>query len=147
MFHPPAWAVGSYSSGPSAAGAVVTKSTGGFYQADGSPCSFGVFARVWAAMWLPSAMVEHPKSQSTQPNSLIRWTTLEQSTNLLDVEGRDGLEGLGAARAHADGGVALKVGQVARGVDERVGEAGVVERVLHLLHPGRRQEHHERHEL
>ena len=38
MFHHPVWAVGSYSSGPPAAGTVGTKSTGGFYQADGSPC-------------------------------------------------------------------------------------------------------------
>ena len=68
-------------------------------------------------------------------------------TYLLDVEGRDGLHGLGSTRAHADGRVALKVGQVAARVEHGVGEALVVERVLHLLHPGRSQEHHERHEL
>ena len=38
MFRYPAWAVGSHSSGLPAAGTVGTKSTGGFYQADGSPC-------------------------------------------------------------------------------------------------------------
>ena len=38
MFRHPAWAVGSYSSGPPAANAVGTKSTGGFHQGDGSPC-------------------------------------------------------------------------------------------------------------
>ena len=38
MFRHPAWAVGSYSSGPSAAGTVWTKSMGGFYQRDESPC-------------------------------------------------------------------------------------------------------------
>ena len=40
MFRHPAWAVGSYSSDPPAAGTLGTKSTGGFYQADKSPCSF-----------------------------------------------------------------------------------------------------------
>ena len=39
MFRHPAWAVGSYSGGPPAAGTVGTKSTGGFYRADGSPCT------------------------------------------------------------------------------------------------------------
>ena len=39
IFLHPAWAVGSYSSGPSAAGTVGTKVTGGFYQADVSPCN------------------------------------------------------------------------------------------------------------
>ena len=39
MFRHPAWAVGSYSSGPTAAGTVGTKSTGGFHQADVSPCN------------------------------------------------------------------------------------------------------------
>ena len=38
MFRHPAWAVGSYSSGPPAAGTVATKSTGGFYRSDVSPC-------------------------------------------------------------------------------------------------------------
>ena len=38
MFRHPAWAVGSYSSGPLAAGIVGTKSTGGFYRRDGSLC-------------------------------------------------------------------------------------------------------------
>ena len=37
MFNHPAWAVGSYSSGPPAAGTAGTKWTGGFYQADVSP--------------------------------------------------------------------------------------------------------------
>ena len=37
MFHHP-WAIGNHSSGPLAAGTVKTKSTGGFYQADASPC-------------------------------------------------------------------------------------------------------------
>ena len=35
MLHHPAWAVGRYSSSPT----VGTKSTGGFYQRDGSPCT------------------------------------------------------------------------------------------------------------
>ena len=39
MFHHPACAVGGYSNGPPPAGTLGTKSTGGFYQADGSPCS------------------------------------------------------------------------------------------------------------
>ena len=39
MFRHSAWAVGSYSSGPPAARAVGTKSTGGFHQRDGSPCT------------------------------------------------------------------------------------------------------------
>ena len=38
MFRHPAWAVGSYSSGPPAANTVGTKSTGGFHQRHGSPC-------------------------------------------------------------------------------------------------------------
>ena len=38
MFRHPPWAVGSYSSSPSAAGTVGTKSMGGVYQADVSPC-------------------------------------------------------------------------------------------------------------
>ena len=38
MFYYPAWAVGSYRSGLSAAKTVVTKSMGGCYQRDGSPC-------------------------------------------------------------------------------------------------------------
>ena len=40
MLSHPAWAVGSYSSGPHAAGTVGTKSTGSFYQADVPPCSY-----------------------------------------------------------------------------------------------------------
>ena len=39
MFGHPAWAVGSYRCGPSAAGTVGTRSSGGFYRADGSPCT------------------------------------------------------------------------------------------------------------
>ena len=39
MFRHPASAVGSYSSGPPAAETVGTKSTGGFHQRDGSPCT------------------------------------------------------------------------------------------------------------
>ena len=39
VFHHSAWAVGSYSSSPTAAGTVGTKSTGGFYYPDGSPCN------------------------------------------------------------------------------------------------------------
>ena len=39
MFRHPVWAVGSYSSGPLAASTVVTKSTGGFYRPDLSPCT------------------------------------------------------------------------------------------------------------
>ena len=38
MFHHPAWAVASYSSGQPAAGTVGIKSTGGFHHPDGSPC-------------------------------------------------------------------------------------------------------------
>ena len=38
MFCQPAWGVRSYSIGPPAARTVGTKSTGGFYQADVSPC-------------------------------------------------------------------------------------------------------------
>ena len=38
MVRHPAWAVGSYSSGPPAAKTVGTKSTGGFHQRHGSPC-------------------------------------------------------------------------------------------------------------
>ena len=37
MFRHPAWAVGSYSSGPPAARAVGTKSTGGFTEQMGHP--------------------------------------------------------------------------------------------------------------
>ena len=40
MFHHTAWAVGKYSSGSPPAGTVGTKSTGGFYQADVSPCIY-----------------------------------------------------------------------------------------------------------
>ena len=40
MFRHPAQAVGSYSSGPPAAGTVGTKSTGGFYICEWSPCRF-----------------------------------------------------------------------------------------------------------
>ena len=43
MFHHPAWAVASYSSGPAAARTVGTKSTGGFSRPDGSPCN-----RMWS---------------------------------------------------------------------------------------------------
>ena len=39
MFRHPAWAVGSYSSGPAAASAVRTKSTGGFLYPEWSPCT------------------------------------------------------------------------------------------------------------
>ena len=38
MFRHPAWAVGSCSSGPPPARTVGSKSTGGFYHSDGSPC-------------------------------------------------------------------------------------------------------------
>ena len=41
MFRHPAWAVGSYSSGPLAAKTVGTKSTGGCYHQELSPCSNG----------------------------------------------------------------------------------------------------------
>ena len=40
MFRHSAWAVGSYSNGPTAAQVVATKSTGGFNHPDGSPCSY-----------------------------------------------------------------------------------------------------------
>ena len=40
MFRHPAWAVGSYSSGPSAARDVGTKSTGGFANSSVSPCTY-----------------------------------------------------------------------------------------------------------
>ena len=43
MFRHPAWAVGSYSSGPPAANTVRTKSTGGFHQRHGSPCTCKAF--------------------------------------------------------------------------------------------------------
>ena len=39
MFCHPAWALGSFSSGPRAAKSVGTKSMRGFYLSDGSPCS------------------------------------------------------------------------------------------------------------
>ena len=39
MFRHPAWAVGSYSSGPPAAVTVGSKLTGGCYRGDVSPCS------------------------------------------------------------------------------------------------------------
>ena len=39
MFHHPAWAVGSYSSGPPAARSAGTKSAGGFPRPLGSPCT------------------------------------------------------------------------------------------------------------
>ena len=38
MFRHPAWAVGSYSRGPPVARTIGTKSTGGFYRLDLSPC-------------------------------------------------------------------------------------------------------------
>ena len=41
MFRHPAWAVGSYSSGPATAGTVGTKSTGGCYRGDVLPCTVG----------------------------------------------------------------------------------------------------------
>ena len=41
MFRHPAWAVGSYGSGPPAANTVGTKSMGGFHQRHGSPCRQG----------------------------------------------------------------------------------------------------------
>ena len=47
MFCYPAWAVGSYSSGPSADGTVRTKSPGGFYQADVSPCILSGVSSIW----------------------------------------------------------------------------------------------------
>ena len=52
MFRLHDWAVGSYSSGPPTAGTVGTKSTGGFYRADGSPCIFfqGGATR-WGGSW------------------------------------------------------------------------------------------------
>ena len=40
MFHHAAWAVGSCSNGPPAAGTVGTQSTGGFYRPDVSPCMY-----------------------------------------------------------------------------------------------------------
>ena len=43
MFPHPAWAVGSYSSGPPAAKTVGTKSTGGFHQRHGSPCTLVLY--------------------------------------------------------------------------------------------------------
>ena len=48
MFRHPAWAVGSYSSGPPAAETVGTKSTGGFHQGDGSPCIALMLTWRWA---------------------------------------------------------------------------------------------------
>ena len=39
MFRHPAWAAGTYSSGPPAAKTVGTNSTGGFHQRDESPCN------------------------------------------------------------------------------------------------------------
>ena len=46
MFRHPAWAVGSYSSGPPAAETVGTKSTGDFHQGDGPPCTLHLITSV-----------------------------------------------------------------------------------------------------
>ena len=46
MFHHPALAVGSHSSGPLAAGTVGTKSMGRFYQADVSPCTMFITVKI-----------------------------------------------------------------------------------------------------
>ena len=48
-----AWAVGRNSSGPPAAGTVGTKSTGGFYRADGSPCTLQLSRRFQVCVLLP----------------------------------------------------------------------------------------------
>lgn len=40
MFRHPAWAVGSHSNSQTAAGTLKTKSTGGFYHSNGSPCTW-----------------------------------------------------------------------------------------------------------
>ena len=87
MFHHPAWAVGSYSSGPPAEGTpqilvnptqvheqmrhAVQGDSGGriprFVDLD-----LGSSPGWWAATiatYCPSKMVEHPKSKSTQPRS------------------------------------------------------------------------------
>ena len=53
MFRHPAWAVGSYSSGPPAARTVGTKSTGRCYQRDGSPCRNYHILKVCRGYWFP----------------------------------------------------------------------------------------------
>ena len=81
---------------------------------------------------------------SLQPSTLVQ--VLHDV--LLDVEGGHGGHGaLDPLGRVADGGVALKGGQVLAGGDHGVGHPVVVVDVLHLVQAWRRQEHDERHEL
>ena len=58
IFHHPAWAVGSYRSGPPAAGTVRSKSTGGFYQGDVSLCTEKVNLKTSSFGWLWSLRLQ-----------------------------------------------------------------------------------------
>ena len=61
MFRHPAWAVGSYSSGPPTAGAVATKSTGGFNHPNGSPCKCAINVDLKCLKrnaWRPSLQID-----------------------------------------------------------------------------------------
>ena len=78
MFRHPAWAVGSYSSGPPAAGTLRTKSPGGCYQADMSPC----------VLYAP------------YPAALLEVDVGLQSRRVAGVAGRRGGEGRVVRRDH-----------------------------------------------
>ena len=80
MFHHPAWAVGSYNSGIPAVRAVGTKSTGGFYQEDVSPCTSNWWQKLmnwpltvifaWITCFFPWWSINLQVSSSTEAETI-----------------------------------------------------------------------------
>ena len=73
MFRHPAWAVGSCSSGPPTAVSVGTKSTGGFYRPDLSPCTGYVTALLGCqARGTLSPFLAYEKIMRSSPYPVVR---------------------------------------------------------------------------
>ena len=70
MFRHPAWAVGSYSSGPPAAKTVGTKSTGGCYRGDVSPCISG-YAEMFTTVLTDGEQLRRGQPNG-EPGSMLR---------------------------------------------------------------------------
>ena len=73
-------------------------------------------------------------TQQANPVKFAEQQLSEGVSHLLDVERGDGLERLGPPGTHADGGVALKVGEVAARADKRVRNSSINRMLRDLLH-------------
>ena len=78
MFRHPAGAVGSYSSGPRAAGVVGTKSTPGFLQPEWSPCSWAEYLAICQVLPSSSQTVSQSVSHLMRVAKIWHWLMKEK---------------------------------------------------------------------